>query len=39
LGKQKEKRNETFEIPTSCEYFNFLLEKAKATEKANLAAN
>jgi hypothetical protein len=39
VGKQKEKRIVTFEKPTSFEYFEYLLEKAKSQEKANLAAN
>jgi hypothetical protein len=40
VGKKNEKkRKETFEKPTSCEYFEYLLEKAKAQEKANLVAN
>jgi hypothetical protein len=39
VGKQKEKSIVTFEKPTRGEYFEYLLEKAKAQEKANLAAN
>ena len=40
MGKKNEKkRKETFEKLTSCDYFEYLIEKAKAQEKANLVAN